>query len=89
MDKTGEYTLALHDYSPFISCNLYLYKVSVCEKTTGKISGRITDNTGKGVSGVTVSLDQTTLTATSGADGHYFIDYIEPGTYSLSAFKPG
>lgn len=89
VDKTGEYTLALHDYSPFISCNLYLYKVSVCEKTTGKISGRITDNTGKGVSGVTVSLDQTTLTATSGADGHYLIDYIEPGTYSLSAFKPG
>lgn len=86
---SGEYSIALHDLSPFVSCNLYVYQVRLDEKTQGIVSGRVTDANGQPVAGAEVSIDRTTLVAVTGADGSYAIDYVEPGTYSMAVAKPG
>lgn len=87
--ESGEYYMAVHDYSPFVSCNLYIYEVSVTEKTTGRIRGRVTDPQGRPVEGVEISIDRTTLKGYTDAAGNYDIDYVDPGTYSLTAIKGG
>ena len=52
--------------------------------TTGKISGRITDaETGEGLPGVNVMLEDTYLGASTDADGVYFIINVPSGSYTL------
>ncbi len=54
--------------------------------TTGKISGTVIDSkTKEPLFGVNVVLVGTTLGATTGADGYYVIQNVQPGTYTLKA----
>ena len=71
---------------------------------TGNVSGVITQTSGtgagagQGVPGVTVYLvsasgqtppTRVTFSAITASDGHYSIIGVEPGTYTLAAYKPG
>ena len=64
------------------------------EKTRGNISGRILLYDGENIaatdnSGITVSIDNTTVTTQTGADGRWTLDSIPKGTYDISYSKPG
>jgi Ca-activated chloride channel family protein len=52
--------------------------------STGKIKGVITDrDTGSSISGVSVSLDGTTLSVITDNDGRFLMTWIKPGNYTL------
>lgn len=87
--ESGEYHISLHDKSPFVSCNFYVYRIALREKTQGRITGHVTDAENRPVQGAEISIDRTTLKGISGADGSYLIDYVEPGTYSMTCSKAG
>jgi PKD repeat protein len=58
--------------------------------TTGSIKGKIFDqNSGNGISGVTVVTQPATVTVTSDSDGDYLIPNLEPGNYIINVTKPG
>lgn len=58
--------------------------------TTGKISGRVTDNeTGEALPGTTVIVEGTTLGTATDADGYYTINNIPPGIYTITASAVG
>jgi len=76
----------------------------VCYLRTGSVSGIITQTAGtgqgagQGVSGVTVYLKpfngaapptRAAFSAATSGDGRFTISGVEPGTYSLVAYKPG
>lgn len=50
---------------------------------TGKISGRVTDESGTGLPGVNLFIPETLQGGTSDVDGYYTILNVSPGTYSL------
>ncbi len=58
--------------------------------STGKIGGRIVDNTtGKPLAGVNVIVTGTGIGAASGLDGSYMIINVPPGSYSINATMIG
>lgn len=57
--------------------------------TTGKIAGRVTDNSGNPLIGATVMIVGTSFGAMTDANGEYFIINLEPGTYNLAANMVG
>jgi hypothetical protein len=64
------------------------------EKTRANISGRILLYDGENIaatdnSGITVSIDNSTVTTQTGADGKWTLDSIPKGTYDISYSKPG
>ncbi|MCF7905265.1 MAG: TonB-dependent receptor [Candidatus Marinimicrobia bacterium] len=68
------------------SCLFMLVAGTLYAGTTGKISGRITDaETGEGLPGVNVMLQDTYLGASTDANGVYFIINIPSGSYTLRA----
>src|ERR1700682_3706861 len=63
------------------------------QKTTGTISGTVTDNSGAVVAdaSVTVTSAQTGATRTSqtNSEGSFFFPELNPGVYSIMVTKPG
>lgn len=61
--------------------------------TTGAINGRVTDNTGAVLPGVTVSITSSSMmgtrTAATNQDGQYRFPAVPPGEYNLSYDLPG
>jgi hypothetical protein len=63
------------------------------QESRGTILGRVTDATGANVAGATVSAlspeTGVTLRATANAEGNYFLPYLVPGKYTVSAEAAG
>ena len=58
--------------------------------TSGKITGRITDeSTGRPLPGANIIIEGTTMGAAADANGYYFIINVPPGTYVLKASMMG
>jgi hypothetical protein len=60
------------------------------ETTSGTISGRVTDPTGKPIAGAIIIAQSDTgpRTATTDADGNYVLPFLRPGTYNVRAEAP-
>ena len=56
----------------------------IIKKKPGKIKGKVVDNTGLSLPGVTIRIIETGLITISDIDGNYMFD-IEPGTYIVEA----
>ncbi|MBT3683149.1 MAG: TonB-dependent receptor [Candidatus Marinimicrobia bacterium] len=56
---------------------------------TGKISGRITDETGESLIGVNVFIEYTNMGAATDHNGHYMIINIQPGQYTVRLMMIG
>ncbi|MDP4175010.1 MAG: TonB-dependent receptor [Bacteroidota bacterium] len=81
MQKRILFTLLI--ISMFLACSIYA-------GTTGKISGRVTDNeSGEALIGVNVVLEGTSLGASTDVDGYYTINNIPPGVYKITASAVG
>src|SRR6187402_3145936 len=62
-------------------------QVAFAQGATGRVTGRVSDETGGVLPGVTVELRAAGTTAQStvtGADGQYVFDSVTPGTYSVA-----
>ena len=59
------------------------------QPATFSVAGTVTVTGGGDASGVVVTLDGTTLTATTGADGTFRLDAVPGGVYTLRAAKSG
>lgn len=69
---------------------LILAAVSCFGQPPGSISGTVLDSaSGRPVEGVEVTLDYTSQTATTGANGQFRFDKLEPGDYYLKTEKEG
>ena len=65
---------------------LTLLAGSIMAGTTGKISGRVTDaETGVGLPGVNVIIENTSMGASTDVDGIYYIINVPVGTYAVKA----
>jgi iron complex outermembrane receptor protein len=51
----------------------------------GSIKGKVLDETGQPMPGVTVSIEGTTVGATTDENGVYTINSVNPGNYTLAA----
>ena len=51
----------------------------------GSIKGKVLDETSQPLPGASVSIDGTTLGATTDANGNYTIASVNPGNYTLTA----
>ena len=88
-DKTGEYCVGLHDISVPTTSNLCVANVRLEEKKAGKLSGSVVDKEGNPVAGALVTVIGTDMSCVSDEEGEYEIDYLQPGSYRLSAVKFG
>jgi hypothetical protein len=63
------------------------------EGTKSSLRGEVTDPTGASIPGVSVvvtnSLTQVSRTTNTDSTGHYLVDRLDPGTYTLEAEAPG
>lgn len=57
--------------------------LSAMAGTTGKIAGRVTDETGTPLVGATVMIEGTSYGAMTDANGEYFIINLQPGSYNV------
>jgi carboxypeptidase family protein/TonB-dependent receptor-like protein len=57
----------------------------------GTILGQVTDTSKASIANATITAagSQQTYTAKAGADGHYIIPFVQPGTYTVFAEAPG
>lgn len=82
--EDGEYYLGFHDHSDAYMFILYLTDVKLTEFSQGTISGRVTETDGAtAVEGVTVKIDGTDISTTTGSDGSYTLSNVETGQYTL------
>jgi hypothetical protein len=76
-----------------IAMLLWIAPHSGAQQITGSVSVRVTDNTGAVLSGAAVSLNRTATgekkAGTSGSDGSYTFDLIQPGEYSVTVEHDG
>jgi len=73
-----------------ISILIYLMGSIVFAGTTGKIAGKITDqSTGEALIGANIIVIGTTMGASSDIDGNYFILNLPPGEYQVKASMIG
>lgn len=63
--------------------------LSAMAGTTGKIAGRVSDDSGNPLIGATVMIVGTSYGAMTDANGEYFIINLQPGNYTLEAFMVG
>jgi hypothetical protein len=65
----------------FLMAGILCFIISGC-----KLSGKICDEKGNGIAGVTVALsyDSTTKTETTDSDGNYTFSNLNPGTYKIT-----
>ncbi len=66
--------------------------VAAAQTQKGIVHGTVTDPTGAVIPSSTVTLtskEGATRTATSGGDGFYTVDNLEPGRYTITAAAPG
>ncbi len=56
---------------------------------SGSLRGRVLDGSGAGIEGATVSLQGTSLTATTDANGNYAFASVPAGSYTIQASKEG
>jgi len=63
--------------------------LSATAGTTGKIAGRVSDDSGNPLIGATVMVVGTSYGAMTDANGEYFIINLQPGTYNLQASMVG
>ena len=66
-----------------IATFIFLLSITVNAGTTGKISGKITDEDGEAVIGANAILEGTYLGAAADIDGYFYINNIPPGEYRL------
>ncbi|MGE5315918.1 MAG: TonB-dependent receptor [Acidobacteriota bacterium] len=77
-------------YSVVIAVACCLLASNLSAGTTGKISGRITDaKTNEGLPSVTVSLQGTSLGASTDIEGRYVILNVPPGSYTVNVSYVG
>jgi len=71
----------------FLSVVFLLFVISVgsASAQTGKVAGRITDDSGSPLPGVNLFIPSTLQGATSDIDGYFTILNVSPGTYSLQS----
>jgi len=80
-------------YVSLLACAGLLAGVLTAQDYRGRVQGVITDPSDAAVAGATVTLlntnTKTVTTRTTNEAGRYLFDYVEPGTYSLTAESGG
>ncbi|MEX8548855.1 MAG: SusC/RagA family TonB-linked outer membrane protein [Mucilaginibacter sp.] len=64
---------------------LFLINAFIAFAQNASITGRVIDEKSQPLPGASVTIDGTTLGATTDVDGNYRISGVQPGTYSLTA----
>ena len=76
-----------------LAAALLLATPVLAQEYRGRVQGRLTDETQLAVPGAQVTLrnDATgvAVTRTTGPEGRYLFDYVDPGTYTLTAELSG
>src|SRR5580704_420183 len=76
-----------------IVCMVMPVALVVAQTNFGQINGTVRDQSGKVISGATITLTDLDKNnqrqATSSSDGNYVIPSVPPGRYSLSTTMPG
>src|SRR6266403_5413423 len=57
---------------------------AAAQSTKGSVAGKVTDNSGSVLQGAEIELQPGPITTASGAQGAYFINNLNPGTYTIS-----
>lgn len=73
-----------------IAVGLALFAATwVCAGTTGIVSGTVTNEDGKPLSGANIIIDGTKLTTVTDTNGYFVVTNIAPGDYNLTAEMVG
>jgi putative cell wall-binding protein len=96
--SAGQYTVAITPGEGRLAVGSVIRTVSVTADsaalveftlaTLGSISGRVTDTSGNGVSGVTVAITDEQVVVVTGVDGSYVFSGRNPGTAVVSMTPP-
>ncbi|MCK7525770.1 MAG: carboxypeptidase-like regulatory domain-containing protein [Ignavibacteriales bacterium] len=62
---------------------LIVLSVNLYSQTSGKLVGRVTDESGEPLIGANVILDGTTMGAATDLEGYYSIINVRAGTYNI------
>ena len=83
----GEYYVGIHDVSNYNSCNVSLTNFCIIVKHTGWVKGKVTDENGKPVEGVAVTIPNSNIVDTTSVDGSYMLDFVPTGKYAVKFSK--
>ena len=87
--EDGEYYVGIHDVSNYNSCNISLTNFCIIVKHTGWVKGKVTDESGKPVEGVVVTIPNSNIVDTTAVDGSYMLDFVPTGKYDVCFTKLG
>ncbi len=72
-----------------LACSLSLIPVARAQTGKGSITGRVTDSSGGALIGAQVSVESKGLSTVSDAQGQFFLNNLEPGSYTVSVTYVG
>ena len=75
----------LHSYNKAVTTLIFsmLLSINLFAQTSGKLVGRVTDQTGEPLVGANVIIDGTTMGAATDLEGYYSIINVRAGTYAI------
>lgn len=78
-------TTFLHSYNKAVTALIFsmLLSINLFAQTSGKLVGRVTDQTGEPLVGANVIIDGTTMGAATDLEGYYSIINVRAGTYAI------
>jgi TonB-dependent receptor len=79
----------LYNFLLVLACSLWLIPAAAAQSGKGSVTGRVTDSSGGALIGAHVDIESKGLSTVSDAQGQFFLNNLEPGSYTVTVTYVG